>query len=258
MARFCVGKSYSSYEQLKTEISLYEKENFVNVAKKHSRTIETAIKRGSSKTFSSELVFAEVYFVCKHSYAHRERPTKKMRTTRTEKGCPFIMKFRASTDGQSLILTHFEETHNLERTEEEFKMNPKQRRVDAESSSSEASTPPSLPSTPPSLPSPTSSVPSTTTSLPSVPTTSDACTALLGVEPQEEPNTSDFDTTTRQRHILSFFIEKDVNDVLQVSGMPLGQESVETIAENIPSASLDLMWTSTSSENTLMEMVGHA
>ena len=30
-----------------------------------------------------------------------------------------------------------------------------------------------------------------------------------------------------------------MNDVLQVSGMLLGQESVETIPENIPSASLD-------------------
>ena len=122
-----MGNSFSSYDELQSEISLYEKENFVNVAKKHSRTIENAIKRGSSKTFSSDLVFAEVYFVCKHSCAHRERPT------RTEKmGCPFIMKFRASSDGQSLILTHFEETHNHERTEEEFKMNPKQRRLDAE------------------------------------------------------------------------------------------------------------------------------
>ena len=112
-----MDNSYSSYDELQSEISLYEKENFVNVAKKHSRTIENAIKRGSSKTFSSDLVLAEVYFVCKHGCAHRERPTKKMRTTRTEKmGCPFIMKFRASSDGQSLILTHFEETHNHERT----------------------------------------------------------------------------------------------------------------------------------------------
>ena len=30
------------------------------------------------------------------------------------------------------LLTHFEESHNHERTQEVFKMNPKQRRVDAE------------------------------------------------------------------------------------------------------------------------------
>ena len=48
------------------------------------------------------------------------------------------------------------------------------------------------------------------------------------------------DTTTKQRHILGFFVEeKDIEEVFRVSGMLLGQESVETIPENIPSAALD-------------------
>ena len=134
MARFFVGKCFPCYEDLQLELALYEKENFVNVAKKHSRTIENAIKRGSSKSYNSNLMFSEVNFVCKHSCAYRQRANKGIRpNTRTEKvGCPFIMKFRATADGQALTLTHFEESHNHERTQEEFKMNPKQRRVDAE------------------------------------------------------------------------------------------------------------------------------
>ena len=42
------------------------------------------------------------------------------------------MKFRATADRKALILAHFEESYNHERTQEEFKMNPKQRRVDVE------------------------------------------------------------------------------------------------------------------------------
>ena len=44
MARFSVGDCYSSYGQLMKEISGYEEESFVNLAKKHSRTTENAFK----------------------------------------------------------------------------------------------------------------------------------------------------------------------------------------------------------------------
>ena len=48
------------------------------------------------------------------------------------------------------------------------------------------------------------------------------------------------DTATKQPNILGFFVEeKDIEEVFRVSGMLLGQKSVETIPENIPSAALD-------------------
>ena len=40
MARFSVGNSFPSYDKLMEEISALEKENFVNVSKKHSKTIQ--------------------------------------------------------------------------------------------------------------------------------------------------------------------------------------------------------------------------
>ena len=134
MSQFCVEKSFPSYEQLQIEVRKYEEENFVNVAKKHSRTIENAIKRGCTKSFNTDLVFAELNLVCQHSCNFRQPANKGVRpNTRTEKvGCPFVMKFRATADGQALVLVHFEQSHNHERSQEEFKMNPKQRRVTAE------------------------------------------------------------------------------------------------------------------------------
>ena len=134
MARLNVGKCFSSYEDLLSQIAEYEKENLINVAKKHSRTIENAVKRGSNKSYNQALVFAEVNFVCKHSLSFRPRPTKGLRlNTRTEKmNCPFIIKVRATTDGQALLITHFNEVHNHDTSEEEFKLNPKQRRVGPE------------------------------------------------------------------------------------------------------------------------------
>ena len=69
VARFFVGKYFSGYEKIQLEITQYEKENFVNLAKKHSRTIENAIKHGSNKSYNSEWIFPLVNFVCKHSCA---------------------------------------------------------------------------------------------------------------------------------------------------------------------------------------------
>ena len=134
MARFSVGNSFPSYVKLMEEISEFEKENFVNVSKKHSRTIENALKRGSNKCYNKGIVFAEVTFVCKHGLHFRQRPTKGVRpNTRTEKmDCPFSIKLRATADGQALFVTQFTNDHNHEISSEEFKLNPKQRKVDGD------------------------------------------------------------------------------------------------------------------------------
>ena len=102
----------------------YEKQNLINAAKKHSKTIENTVKHGSNKSYNQALLFAEVNFVCKHSLSFRPRPTKGVRLK-----VFFIMKVRATTDGQALLTTHFNKVHNHDTSEEEFKLNHKQRRV---------------------------------------------------------------------------------------------------------------------------------
>ena len=101
MARLSVGNCFLSYEQLMSEISAFEKENYVSLAKKHSRTIENALKHGSSKSFNKDIVFSEVTFVCTHGLNFRVRPNKEIRkNTRTaKKDCPFVLKLRATGDG---------------------------------------------------------------------------------------------------------------------------------------------------------------
>ena len=64
MARLNVGKCFSSYEDLLSQIAEYEKENLINVAKKHSRTIENAVKRGSAKIVRTNTHIAYFYLLC--------------------------------------------------------------------------------------------------------------------------------------------------------------------------------------------------
>ena len=67
----------------------------MNLAKKHSRTTENALKHGSNKSFNKDIVFAEVTFMCKHGLKFRARPNKGVRpNTRTGKiDCPLCSSF---------------------------------------------------------------------------------------------------------------------------------------------------------------------
>ena len=46
--------------------------------------------------------------------------------------CPFTLKFKATTDGQALVLSNMKTDHNHEVSEAEFKFAPKQRIVEKE------------------------------------------------------------------------------------------------------------------------------
>ena len=131
MNRFKVGNVFNSFKELEEEIKAFEQESFVNLVKRHSRSIENARKRGSNKSFNPDIVFAEINFVCKHGCTYKARPNKGERqNTRTEKmDCPFTMKFKATLDGQGLFLFHMSSDHNHEVSEAEFKFAPKQRIV---------------------------------------------------------------------------------------------------------------------------------
>ena len=64
MNRFKVGNVFNSFKELEAEVKAFEQESFVNLVKRHSRSIENARKRGSNKSFNPDIVFAEINFVC--------------------------------------------------------------------------------------------------------------------------------------------------------------------------------------------------
>ena len=129
-----MGNVFNSFEELEEEIKAFEQESFVNLVKRHSRSIENARKRGSTKSFNPDIVFAEINFVCKHGCTYKARPNKGERqNSRTEKmDSHFAMKFMATSDGQGLFLFRMSPDHNHEVSEAEFKFAPKQRIVGKE------------------------------------------------------------------------------------------------------------------------------
>ena len=131
MASFQVGKLFSDYNTLQDEIQKFESENFVKLYKKESRTIEAAKKRCPNKRFSPDIKYSEVAFACVHNGKYKpnvttgNRPNQKTNKT----GCEFVIKTRATADGQQLMVTHYVNTHNHDVTSEEYQMNPAVRKL---------------------------------------------------------------------------------------------------------------------------------
>ena len=71
-------------------------------------------KGGSNKSFNPDIAFAEINFLCKHVHTYKARPSKGERhNTRTEKmDCPFVLKFKASLDDQTLMLFNMNAQHS--------------------------------------------------------------------------------------------------------------------------------------------------
>ena len=131
---FPIGKLFSKYEDIEEEIKKFESENFVKLYKKDSCTIKAARKRCPNKNFSADIKYSELAFECIHNGKYKpntktgERPNQK--TFRS--GCGFVVKFRASADGQHLMVTAFVDSHNHEVSAQEYNMNPSVRRLDSE------------------------------------------------------------------------------------------------------------------------------
>lgn len=66
MEPFVVGKEFSSFEELSNEIIEYEKQFFVSLYIRSSRSIESAKRRAPNKQFHEELKFSELDYSCKH------------------------------------------------------------------------------------------------------------------------------------------------------------------------------------------------
>ena len=62
---FFEGRDFTSFEELSTEISEYEKRFFVNLYVRSSGTVESAKRRAPNKVFCEDLKFSELDFSCK-------------------------------------------------------------------------------------------------------------------------------------------------------------------------------------------------
>ena len=115
MADFELGKLFHEYDELDGTMKHFEQENYVKLYKKESHTIEAAEKGAQIKTLIQRLNYSEVAFACVHNGKYKPntktgvRPNQK--TSRI--GCAFVIKLRATADGQGLIVTSFVNSHNF-------------------------------------------------------------------------------------------------------------------------------------------------
>ena len=132
MSSFDVGVKYTDFKSLEAEIEQFEKENFVKLSKSDCRKIKAARSKYPSRQFKEELVYAELKLCCHHggkkltSRSRGERPNQ----TTGKLGCPFTIRFRATSDGQFLEVVSRDLSHNYQVTELEYKYHPKVRKVD--------------------------------------------------------------------------------------------------------------------------------
>ena len=131
MARFEVGKLFASYSTLDQDIKLFEREQFIQLYKKESRTIAAAQKRCPNKSFNEDIKYSEIAFACVHNGKYKSKATSGERPNqKTGKiGCEFVIKFRATADGQHLMCSCLKDTHSHEVSEMAFKFHPKQRKL---------------------------------------------------------------------------------------------------------------------------------
>ena len=63
---FAVGSKYNSYEVLHEAIQKYQKQNFVQLYKKDSHTVQVAARRSPKRHFNEAIKYSEITFSCIH------------------------------------------------------------------------------------------------------------------------------------------------------------------------------------------------
>ncbi|XP_054615742.1 uncharacterized protein LOC129171270 isoform X2 [Dunckerocampus dactyliophorus] len=87
------GAEFWSFESLSEAVERWQKSNLVELYKRSSRSVENATKRARKKSYSRDLVFAELDFACTHG---SRGPALKR--------CPFTIKVRVTPDGRKLFV----------------------------------------------------------------------------------------------------------------------------------------------------------
>ncbi|XP_037112667.1 uncharacterized protein LOC119125852 isoform X1 [Syngnathus acus] len=87
------GTEFHSFESFSKAIKRWQRSNFVELYRRSSRTVENAKKRARNKSFSDDLVFAELDFACALGSKCPDA-----------KRCPFTIKVRVTPDGRKLYI----------------------------------------------------------------------------------------------------------------------------------------------------------
>ena len=134
---FRIGVLFSDKASLASCIQRYQKENGVNLWKRHSRSIAAEAKRNPTKAavIKNELCVSELNYCCVHG-GRKHKPklsTEDRPNQKTNKiGCPFALKFRSTKDGQRLMLVNMKAEHNHQIDQEGFHLYSSQRRLSNE------------------------------------------------------------------------------------------------------------------------------
>ena len=105
----------------------------MKLCKTDSRTVKAASAHCPNKNFNNVIVYSELKYTCNHGGKYFKSKSKGQRPNQTtiKFGCPFLLKIRATKDGQSLEVTAFSNQHSHEVTELEYKFHPSVRRPEA-------------------------------------------------------------------------------------------------------------------------------
>ena len=120
-----VGDLFSSFDELRTKLSEYQKENGIQLYIRDSRTVEAAKKkyRLSDKNFKQSLRYYEIKLSCifggkkyqskiKSSKDQGETETEPEKLAANQLECQMDMRVMATPDGQYLKISKLNENHN--------------------------------------------------------------------------------------------------------------------------------------------------
>lgn len=129
-----VGAQFDTYEDLTNAIKAYEAEHFVNLIIRDTRKVEAAAKRNQRKTYNAAIKYSDISYCCTYGgKKYVSHSTGKRNHKTIKQACPFSLKVRATVDGQRLFIREMSSLHNHEISEAEFRLHPKQRKLDINS-----------------------------------------------------------------------------------------------------------------------------
>ena len=101
---FAVGQLFSDYQTLEKQVKDFETRNFVKLSKSDCRKISASAARCLDKKFNEGIIYSQLKYSCCHGgKAYKSRSTgDRPNHTSGKIGCPFVLRLKATKDGQSL------------------------------------------------------------------------------------------------------------------------------------------------------------
>nr|CAI5833087.1 unnamed protein product [Callosobruchus analis] len=129
------GKAFKSLQDLEEFIKDVENEQYIQLYKRDSKKISTMLKSCPKKCNNAnrDLIYYLLTYACyKGGQNFKSRGEGKRKCSTFRDDCPMRLTFRLSPDGQKLILTKVENTHNHDLDKTMFSLLPKQRRLNTD------------------------------------------------------------------------------------------------------------------------------